>query len=154
MLSFTRAADELALTQSPVSRQIQTLEEGVGLPLFRRVGNRLVLTEAGENYHHEIAPLLESLRSATLRLIAFKGAGSTLRLVVLPTLGMKWLVPRFLVVDEIRAGQLREAWPHVLEGPRPYCLAYPERKAHDPAATAIRVWLQVEAAAFEAGDAD
>ena len=45
LLSFTRAADELALTQSAVSRQIQTLEDGVGLSLFRRTGNRLVLTE-------------------------------------------------------------------------------------------------------------
>lgn len=94
LLSFTRAADELALTQSAVSRQVLGLEEAVGVPLFERLGNRLALTEAGAAYHREIVPPLEALRSATLRLMAWQGAGGTLRLVVLPTFGMKWLVPR------------------------------------------------------------
>lgn len=94
LLSFTRAGEELSLTQSAVSRQIQSLEDAIGTPLFDRTGNRLTLTEAGHGYHAEIAPLLESLRNATLRLMAFKGSGGVLRLAVLPTFGMKWLVPR------------------------------------------------------------
>lgn len=94
LLSFTRAAEELCLTQSAISRQIQSLEEATGTALFDRAGNRLALTEAGQGYHAEIAPLLDGLRNATLRLMAYKGSGGTLRLAVLPTLGMKWLVPR------------------------------------------------------------
>jgi len=49
-MSFTRAARELNVTQSAVSRQIRQLEQYVGRPLFRRHKQRLVLTEPGETY--------------------------------------------------------------------------------------------------------
>src|SRR5258705_6954599 len=67
-LSFTRAAAELFLTQSAVSRQIQALEEFIGVPLFEPRHKALALTEAGQSYLRTVAPALDQLREATRRL--------------------------------------------------------------------------------------
>src|SRR6478736_6637340 len=64
-LSFTRAGAELFLTQSAVSRQIQALEEFVGVALFERRHRALALTEAGQSYYRTVATALEQLREAT-----------------------------------------------------------------------------------------
>ena len=50
-LSFTRAAEELYLTQPAVSMQIRQLEEAIGLPLFERLGKKIYLTQAGEELY-------------------------------------------------------------------------------------------------------
>lgn len=92
--SFTKAAEELALTQSAVSRQVQTLEAQLEIELFRREGRKIELTAAGALYQHELAAALGRIRSATLQTIAFKNDGGPLNLAVLPTLGSKWLLPR------------------------------------------------------------
>lgn len=92
--SFTRAAHQLSLTQSAVSRQVQTLEELLGVPLFQRVGRRVVLTDVGRMYLRELTGPLERIRSASLQAIAFQAGGGTLHLAVLPTFGSKWLMPR------------------------------------------------------------
>jgi DNA-binding transcriptional LysR family regulator len=92
--SFTKAADELALTQSAVSRQVQALEAQLDVELFRRDGRRIELTTAGALYQHELAAALGRIRSATLQTIAHKTEGGTLHLAVLPTLGSKLLLPR------------------------------------------------------------
>lgn len=92
--SFTRAAQQLSLTQSAVSRQVQTLEALLGVPLFQRVGRRVVLTDVGRMYLRELTGPLERIRSATLQAIAFQAGGGTLHLAVLPTFGSKWLMPR------------------------------------------------------------
>jgi len=92
--SFTRAAQQLSLTQSAVSRQVQALEELLGVPLFQRIGRRVVLTDVGRMYRRELAGPLERIRSATLQAIAFQAGGGTLHLAVLPTFGSKWLMPR------------------------------------------------------------
>src|SRR5881275_2258321 len=67
-LSFTRAAAELFLTQSAVSRQIQALEGFVGVALFERRHKALALTEAGQAYHRAVASSLDQIREATRRL--------------------------------------------------------------------------------------
>ena len=67
-LSFTRAAAELFLTQSAVSRQIQALEEFVGVALFERRHKALALTEAGESYQRTVASALDAVREATRKL--------------------------------------------------------------------------------------
>src|SRR5512132_2117916 len=67
-LSFTRAAAELYLTQSAVSRQIQALEEFIGVQLFERRHKALALTEAGKTYLRTVVPALDQLREATRRL--------------------------------------------------------------------------------------
>ena len=56
--SFTRAAEELALTQSAICRQIGALEDFLGVPLFRRTRRGVQLTEAGLSYSRQIAPRL------------------------------------------------------------------------------------------------
>lgn len=92
--SFTRAAQQLSLTQSAVSRQVQALEELLGVPLFQRIGRRVVLTDVGRMYLREIAGPLERIRRASLQAIAFQAGGGTLHLAVLPTFGSRWLIPR------------------------------------------------------------
>ena len=93
-LSFTRAAHELNVTQSAVSRQIRQLEEYVGRPLFRRVKQRLVLTEPGETYATAVRDILDRAEAATVQLMAYGSGGGMLTVALLPTFGSRWLVPR------------------------------------------------------------
>jgi DNA-binding transcriptional LysR family regulator len=65
LLSFTGAAAELFLTQSAVSRQVQQLEEQLGVKLFERRTRALELTDAGERYFREGSKALNHLREAT-----------------------------------------------------------------------------------------
>jgi LysR family glycine cleavage system transcriptional activator len=93
-LSFTRAAEELRLTQGAVSRQVAALETQLSVPLFERVRQRIVLTPAGSAYAAEVRDILGRLAAATLSTMAFKTTGGTLSLAVLPTFGTRWLIPR------------------------------------------------------------
>ena len=92
-MNFSRAADELSVTQSAVSRQIKVLEEQLGQPLFQRAGPKLSLTSAGENYRLKVAEALTVLRRGTAELRRAK-ASPALTVSVLPTFAAKWLVPR------------------------------------------------------------
>jgi LysR family glycine cleavage system transcriptional activator len=92
--SYTRAAVELSLTQSAVSRQVQALEQQLGLTLFRREGRQVQLTDVGRLYQREMSEALGRIRSATLQAMAFQSGGGTMRLATLPTFGSKWLLPR------------------------------------------------------------
>ncbi|WP_061176447.1 LysR substrate-binding domain-containing protein [Caballeronia pedi] len=91
--SYTRAAEELSLSQSAISRQIQVLEEHVGVPLFRREGRSVKLTEVGRRYFTELSGALGRIRSATLQVMSYQAGAGTLRLATLPTFGSKWLLP-------------------------------------------------------------
>ncbi|MGX9964126.1 LysR substrate-binding domain-containing protein [Roseomonas sp. F4] len=93
-LSVSRAAEELRLTQSAVSRQLAGLEDLLGLRLFQRVRQRLVITAAGAAYAPRVRVSLARLEGATLELLAHRGAGGTLNLAISPTFGARWLVPR------------------------------------------------------------
>lgn len=92
--SFTRAAEELSLSQSAVSRQVQSLEELLGVALFDRVGRHIVLTEVGRIYSLEVAGALARIRDATVQTLAYRRGGGSLHLGVLPAFGTKWLLPR------------------------------------------------------------
>lgn len=92
--SFTRSADELALTQSAVGRQIASLEEYLGVPLFNRVKKRLILTDVGRVYAKQVRENLERMERDTLAAMAHKGAGGILELAVIPTFATRWLIPR------------------------------------------------------------
>lgn len=92
--NYTRAAEELDLTQSAVSRQVQSLEEMIGVKLFNKKGRRIILTAAGEHYKRELQPALSAIRNATLQTMTFNKGEGTLRLAILPTLGSKWLLPK------------------------------------------------------------
>jgi DNA-binding transcriptional LysR family regulator len=92
--SFTRSADELALTQSAVGRQIAGLEEYLGVPLFNRVKKRLSLTDVGQVYAKQVREHLERIERDTLATMAHRGAGGILELAVIPTFATRWLIPR------------------------------------------------------------
>lgn len=92
--SYTRAAQELALTQGAVSRQITALEEFLGQALFRRTRHGVALTERGRDYCAQVAPRLQALEQDTLDAMSGQGSGGSLHLAVVPTFAARWLVPR------------------------------------------------------------
>ncbi|MDF3835737.1 transcriptional regulator GcvA [Cupriavidus basilensis] len=92
--SFTVAARELHVTQGAVSKQVRSLEAFLGVDLFERVRQRLMLTDAGRRYLDRIRPSLTEIEAATVELISRQGRGGTLHIASMPTLGAKWLIPR------------------------------------------------------------
>lgn len=91
--SFTKAAEELALTQSAVCRQIAGLEAFLGLELFRRTRRGVMLTEDGLSYSRRIAAQLDAVERDTLAVMGQQGSTS-LELAVVPTFATQWLLPR------------------------------------------------------------
>ncbi|KLK94957.1 LysR family transcriptional regulator [Microvirga vignae] len=92
--SVSRAAEELNLTQSAVSRQIQQLEDSLGVSLFSRSRQRVVLTDVGRLYASQVRGTLTELSDATHQAIALSGTKGVLNLATLPTFGTRWLIPR------------------------------------------------------------
>jgi LysR family glycine cleavage system transcriptional activator len=91
--NFTKAAAELRVTQSAVSRQIATLEDYLNVCLFNRDRSGVSLTRAGKRYYLEIGPAFAAIASSTSRLLVGEGA-QALHLSVYPTFAVKWLIPR------------------------------------------------------------
>lgn len=91
--SFSRAAEELRVTQSAVSRQIATLESYLGAQLFAREQARVVLTKAGSAYYKQIAPALKAIETATEAMLRTRRE-QPLRLRVYTTFASLWLIPR------------------------------------------------------------
>ena len=89
----TAAADELALTQSAVSRQLQILEDQLGARIIIREKRRMRLSDAGARYASEVRAALAQITRASMQLHVHPGAGG-LSLAILPSFGMRWLVPR------------------------------------------------------------
>ncbi|MBD7961252.1 MULTISPECIES: LysR family transcriptional regulator [Comamonas] len=92
--SYTRAAQELALTQGAVSRQVIALEEFVGVELFRRTRHGVALTPAGDAYARKVRSWLLGVERDTLDLMAHQGTGGTIKLAAVPTFATRWLMPR------------------------------------------------------------
>jgi LysR family glycine cleavage system transcriptional activator len=92
-LSFTKAAEELNVTQAAISHQVKTLEEHLGLTLFRRLNRRLVLTEAGQLYLPVLREAFDAVAAGTARLGQDRESGA-LNISVLPSFAAKWLLPR------------------------------------------------------------
>ncbi|MDH2925388.1 LysR family glycine cleavage system transcriptional activator [Nicoletella semolina] len=92
-LNFTKAAEELFVTQAAVSHQIKLLEDFLGIQLFHRRNRLLELTELGLQYFEEIRPLLEQIAISTDKL-KLKNNRQILTISVPQTFGMHWLVPR------------------------------------------------------------
>jgi LysR family glycine cleavage system transcriptional activator len=93
-LSFTKAGEELFLTQSAVSRQIKDLEDQLGVPLFERRHRALSLTEAGQQFYASAAQVLTTMRAATERLRAQSGRRRPLSVTTTNSFAALWLVPR------------------------------------------------------------
>lgn len=93
--SFTIAAEELALTQSAVSRQVAGLEQLLGVPLLEKNRRRqIVATTSGAYYAEQIRQILTHLTAATTEAITLGDQGGVLRLGIPPTFGSLWLIPR------------------------------------------------------------
>lgn len=90
-LSFTRAAQELFVTQPAISREIRTLEEQLGQPLFRRVNRTLQLTQAGQELLCAVDEGLGIIDAATTHIA---GSSRTLAVTTTVALASTWLVPR------------------------------------------------------------
>ena len=92
-LSYTKAAEELFVTQAAVSHQIKSLEDFLGLKLFRRRNRSLLLTEEGQSYYLDIKEIFSSLNEATRKLQA-RSAKGALTVSLPPSFAIQWLVPR------------------------------------------------------------
>ena len=91
--SFTRAAEELCVTQGAVSHQVKALEVELGLKLFNRERQGLAITEAGRSYFEVIRDVLDRIAAGTERLLQRQSAG-TLTVSTSPNFAAKWLVHR------------------------------------------------------------
>jgi LysR family glycine cleavage system transcriptional activator len=102
--SFTRAAEELNVTQGAVSHQVKALEATLGLRLFNRERQRLVMTEAGRDYLVVIRDALDRIALGTERLMQRQGSG-VLTVSTSPDFAAKWLV--------YRLGRFAESHPEI-----------------------------------------
>jgi DNA-binding transcriptional LysR family regulator len=103
-LNFTRAADELYLTQSAVSRQVQTLEERLGVRLFVRQRRGLVLTHEGDRLYRTVHAALREVQD-TIDSLAPRTDGQRVTLTSTMAFCSLWLIPRL--------GEFRRACPEV-----------------------------------------
>jgi LysR family glycine cleavage system transcriptional activator len=102
--SFTRAAEELCVTQAAVSQQVKALEATLGVKLFNRERQRLRITEAGREYLAVVRDALDRLAIGTDRLVQRQSAG-VLTVSTSPDFAAKWLVHRL--------GRFAEAHPDI-----------------------------------------
>lgn len=91
--SFTRAADELCVTQGAVSQQVKALESDLGMKLFNRQPQRLVITDAGRDYLSVVRDALDRIDAGTTALLQRQNAGA-LTVSTSPNFASKWLVHR------------------------------------------------------------
>ena len=91
--SFTKAASELVVTQGAVSKQVKILEDYLGLKLFERKYQHIVLTKKAERYLSSIQDAFETIGQATDQLMGCPSKEETLHLNILPSLSNRWLIP-------------------------------------------------------------
>jgi len=117
--SFARAANELALTEGAISRQIGRLEAFLGVTLFERVGNRVRLLPNGERYAVQVRESLDRLERDSQYLMGQPSDGASLDIATIPTFATRWLIPRLM--------RFREKHPnitvHLAERMEPFVLA-------------------------------
>jgi len=93
-LSFTKAAEELNITQSAVSKQVGQLELILSAVLFQRVRKRLQLTPEGSVYLTEARKVLTQVEMSTRYMLSYGSRNEVLNVNTLPTFGVRWLMPR------------------------------------------------------------
>jgi DNA-binding transcriptional LysR family regulator len=104
--SFARAAEELALTEGAISRQISRLEAFLGVTLFERVGNRVRLLPNGERYAVQVRESLDRLERDSQYLMGQPNGGANIDIATIPTFAARWLIPRL--------GRFREKHPNII----------------------------------------
>ncbi|WP_213954611.1 LysR substrate-binding domain-containing protein [Variovorax sp. dw_954] len=133
--SYTRAAQELSLTQSAVSRQIGTLESFLGVALFRRTRHGVALTASGAAYARQITKRLEAMERDTLDAMSHQGEGGSLALAAVPTFATRWLIPRLPAFAQLRP----DVVVHIETRTRPFLFADAEFDAALYAGTPAQV---------------
>jgi LysR family transcriptional regulator, glycine cleavage system transcriptional activator len=103
-VSFTRAAEELCVTQGAVSHQVKALEAELGIKLFNRERQRLIITDAGRDYLSVVRDALDRIAMGTERLVQRQSSGM-LTVSTSPDFAAKWLVHRL--------GRFAEAHPAI-----------------------------------------
>lgn len=103
-LSFTRAAEELHVTQAAISHQVKALEEHLGRKLFRRLNRALLLSDDGQAYLPSVSRAFALLNDATRDLLE-RDAPGPLTVSALPSFAARWLVPRL--------GRFRQIHPDI-----------------------------------------
>ena len=91
--SFTRAAEELCVTQGAVSHQVKALEATLGIKLFNRERQRLVITDAGREYLNVVRDALDRIAAGTERVLQRQNSG-VLTVSTSPDFAAKWLINR------------------------------------------------------------
>lgn len=91
--NFTKAAHELRVTQSAISRQVATLESYLGTKLFTRGSKGIALTQDGEAYWAEVGPAFSRISASTEALIS-RNKSKSVQVASYPTFAAKWLIPR------------------------------------------------------------
>ena len=113
--SFTRAAEELGMTQAAISYQIKVLEDRIGAPLFIRMPRQVILTQKGRQLAPAVTDAFEALRTA------FAGVEemvqSVLSITTLTTFAANWLIPRLGRFQQLQPGIAVkiDVSPHVAE---------------------------------------
>lgn len=102
--SFSRAAEELALTEGAISRQIAVLEDYLGIQLFHRVKKRVTLSDIGVAYFSKVKEDLARLERNTLGAMAYQNGQQFLELAVIPTFTSKWLIPKIAEFGVVHPG--------------------------------------------------
>src|SRR5467141_1962136 len=102
--SFTRAAEELCVTQGAVSHQVKSLEDTLGIKLFNRERQRLVINDAGREYLNVVRDALDRIAAGTERVLQRQNSG-VLTVSTSPDFAAKWLV--------YRLGRFAEAHPAI-----------------------------------------
>jgi LysR family transcriptional regulator, glycine cleavage system transcriptional activator len=102
--SFTRAAQELCVTQGAISHQVKSLEADIGVKLFHRERQRLLITDAGREYLVVVRDALDRIAIGTERLVQRQSSGA-LTVSTSPDFAAKWLVHRL--------GRFAEAYPNI-----------------------------------------
>jgi LysR family glycine cleavage system transcriptional activator len=113
--SFTRAAEELCVTQGAVSHQVKALEAGLGIKLFNRERQRLLITAAGRDYLEVVRDALDRIATGTARVVQRQNSG-ILTISTSPDFAAKWLVHRLGRFAELHPGidlRLSAAMHHV-----------------------------------------
>jgi DNA-binding transcriptional LysR family regulator len=117
--SYTRAAQELALTQSAVSRQVAALEELLGQVLFRRTRHGVALTPRGVEYARQVTDRLLALERDTLDAMSTQGRQGAIMLAAVPTFATRWLIPRLPALQALHP----DVVVHIETRTRPFLFA-------------------------------
>ena len=117
--SFARAAEELALTEGAISRQIGRLEAFLGVALFERVGNRVRLAPSGTRYAVQVREILDRLERDSLYLMGQPIEGASIDIAAIPTFATRWLIPRLKRFQNMHPN----ITVHIAERMEPFILA-------------------------------